>query len=310
MSKEHYAGIDIGSNAVRLLIKCVHTDEAEEELTKVQLIRIPLRLGEDAFVKGRIGKKKSKQLVSLMKAYKELMNIFEVVDYRACATSAMRDADNGLELAEEVYAKTGIRIEVIGGREEAELISLDLIDGLEVSEEEHFLFVDVGGGSTELNLLRGRELLHAQSFDIGTIRLLSGKVVDEELAAFRDFVEEVAKRYPGVKIVGSGGNINKLLRLGAPAERGKINFLPMSKLHEVAKELKRYSSQERMIRFSLKPDRADVIIPASDIFIMVGDILQAEGIIVPTKGLSDGIVDQLYRKHQNARLDRPDEDEG
>lgn len=296
MSKIHYAGIDIGSNAVRLLIKCLNTEEAEEELSKVQLIRIPLRLGEDAFVKGRIGKKKSKQLISLMKAYKELMGIFDVVDYRACATSAMRDASNSEELAQEIYDKTGIKIEIIGGREEAELISFDLINGFSVSEDDVFLYVDVGGGSTELNLLKGRALVQAQSFNIGTIRLLSGKVLPEELAAFKCYLEEVAKEYQGVRIVGSGGNINKLLRLGAPAERGKVNFLPMERLKEVADELKRYTSEERMIRFSLKPDRADVIIPASDIFLLVGEILCSDGIIVPTKGLSDGIVDSLHRK--------------
>lgn len=296
MSKVHYAGIDIGSNAVRLLIKCIDLDSPEQELTKVQLIRIPLRLGEDSFVKGRIGKKKSKQLISLMRAYKELMNIFEVVAYRACATSAMRDARNHKELVEEVRKQTGIQIDVIGGREEAELISFDLINGIDVSESDVFLYVDVGGGSTELNLLKGRKLLDAHSFNIGTIRVLNDKVSPKEWADFRHFIEQVAQQYQGVRIVGSGGNINKLLRLGAPAERNKINFLPMPQLRSVAAELKRYDSVERMTRFNLKPDRADVIIPASDIFLMVGDILASDGIIVPTKGLSDGIVDSLYRK--------------
>lgn len=299
MSKEHYAGIDIGSNAVRLLLKCVNTGETQtkEALSKVQLIRIPLRLGEDAFNKGRIGKKKRKQLIALMRAYKELMNIFEVVAYRACATSAMRDASNRHEIVEEVYQETGIRIEVIDGREEAELISSDLIQGLDIDERETFLYVDVGGGSTELNLLKGHTLIDSQSFNIGTIRQLSGKVSDDERDAFCSYLSSVAERFDTVRIVGSGGNINKLLRLGAPAERGRVNYLSLSSLRDVTQELKSYTSEERMIRFNLKPDRTDVIIPAADIFLLVADILQADGIVVPTKGLSDGIVDTLYREH-------------
>ena len=141
-----------------------------------QLVRVPLRLGEDAFVDGRISKKKGKQLVSLMKAYRELMEIYEVSAFRACATSAMRDAENGAELVEKIYEKTDIRIEIIDGREEARLISADLIRSLATQTEDTFLYVDVGGGSTELNLVRGAELIESRSFDIGTIRQLSGKV--------------------------------------------------------------------------------------------------------------------------------------
>lgn len=295
--KRHYAGIDIGSNAVRLLIKCLNDESSEELLSKVQLVRVPLRLGEDAFTKGRIGKKKSKKLLSLMSAYKELMEIYEVVDYRACATSAMRDAENGLELVDAIYQATGIRIEIISGREEAELISSELIDGQEISAADVFLYVDVGGGSTELNLVRGKELLHSQSFNIGTIRQLSGKVEEQELTAFRTYLEQVHREYPQIQIAGSGGNINKLLRLGAPAERAKINYLSYDRLRSVYHELSRYSSEERMIRFRLKPDRADVIIPASEIFLLVGDITQAEGILVPTKGLSDGIIESVHRRY-------------
>ncbi len=152
MGKSHYAGIDIGSNAVRLLIKCLNEPGSAEPLSKVQLVRVPLRLGEDAFVDGRISKKKGKQLVSLMKAYRELMEIYEVSAFRACATSAMRDAENGAELVEKIYEKTDIRIEIIDGREEARLISADLIRSLATQTEDTFLYVDVGGGSTELNL--------------------------------------------------------------------------------------------------------------------------------------------------------------
>lgn len=293
MGKSHYAGIDIGSNAVRLLIKCLNEPGSTEPLSKVQLVRVPLRLGEDAFVEGHISKKKAKQLVSLMKAYRELMEIYEVSAFRACATSAMRDADNGEELVEKIYEKTGIKIEIIDGREEAQLISSDLIRSLSGEHEETFLYIDVGGGSTELNLVRGSQLIESRSFDIGTIRQLSGMVRDEVRNSFRAYVQHLKETYGTLRLVGTGGNINKLLRLGAPSERANICSLPVASLHAVADELRQYTPVERMLIFRLKPDRAEVIVPAADIFLLVADITEASEIIVPTKGLADGIVDSV-----------------
>ena len=293
MSKSHYAGIDIGSNAVRLLIKCLNEPGSSEPLSKVQLVRVPLRLGEDAFTEGRISKKKAKQLVSLMKAYSSLMEIYEVTAWRACATSAMRDAENGAELVEKIYEKTDIRIEIIDGREEARLISSDLIRSLATQTEDTFLYVDVGGGSTELNLVRGAELIESRSFDIGTIRQLSGKVRDEERNSFGDYVRTLRSTYGTLRLVGTGGNINKLLRLGAPSERANVNSLPVESLQRVADELRQYTPEQRMQLFRLKPDRAEVIVPAADIFLLVASITEATEIIVPTKGLADGIVDSV-----------------
>lgn len=297
--KIHYAGIDIGSNAVRLLIKCLNDESSEELLSKVQLVRVPIRLGEDAFMKGRIGKKKSKKLISLMRAYKELMEIYDVSNYRACATSAMRDADNGLELVQAIEEEVGIKIEIISGREEAQLISQDLINGADIDSEATFLYVDVGGGSTELNLVKHGELLQSHSFNIGTIRQLSGKVEQEEVRLFESFLAQIKESYGKVQVVGSGGNINKLLRLGAPAERAKVNSLKYVNLQGVYDELVKYTSEERMIRFRLKPDRADVIIPAAEIFLLVGRIICCEKIIVPTKGLSDGIIESIYKEQHS-----------
>ncbi len=297
--KIHYAGIDIGSNAVRLLIKCLNDESSEELLSKVQLVRVPIRLGEDAFIKGRIGKKKSKKLISLMRAYKELMDIYDVSNYRACATSAMRDADNGLELVQAIEEEVGIEIEIISGREEAQLISQDLINGADINSEATFLYVDVGGGSTELNLVRHGELLQSHSFNIGTIRQLSGKVEQEEVRLFESYLAQIKESYGEVQVVGSGGNINKLLRLGAPAERAKVNSLKYANLQGVYDELVKYTSEERMIRFRLKPDRADVIIPAAEIFLLVGRIICCEKIIVPTKGLSDGIIESIYKEQHS-----------
>ena len=297
--KIHYAGIDIGSNAVRLLIKCLNDESSEELLSKVQLVRVPVRLGEDAFMKGRIGKKKSKKLISLMRAYKELMEIYDVSNYRACATSAMRDADNGLELVQAIEEEVGIKIEIISGREEAQLISQDLINGADIDSEATFLYVDVGGGSTELNLVQHGELLQSHSFNIGTIRQLSGKVELEEVRLFESYLAQIKESYGEVQVVGSGGNINKLLRLGAPAERAKVNSLKYANLQGVYDELVKYTSEERMIRFRLKPDRADVIIPAAEIFLLVGRIICCEKIIVPTKGLSDGIIESIYKEQHS-----------
>jgi len=294
MSKSHYAGIDIGSNAVRLLIKCLNEPGSTEPLSKVQLVRVPLRLGEDSFTDGSISKKKGKQLVSLMKAYRELMEIYEVTSFRACATSAMRDAKNGPELVEKIKEKTGIHIEIINGREEARLISADLMRSLEGKSEDTFLYVDVGGGSTELNVVRGHELIDSHSFDIGTIRQLSGKVREEERQSFCSFLTQLAAGYSGhIRLVGTGGNINKLLRLGAPSERANVNLLPVSSLRSVADELRRYTPDQRMQLFRLKPDRAEVIVPAADIFLKVAEITGGTEIIVPTKGLADGIVDSI-----------------
>ena len=293
MSKTHYAGIDIGSNAVRLLIKCLNEPGSSEPLSKVQLVRVPLRLGEDAFTEGRISKKKAKQLVSLMKAYSSLMEIYEVTAWRACATSAMRDAENGQELVERIYEKTGIKVEIIDGKEEARLISADLMRSLAGRDGDTYLYVDVGGGSTELNLVQGDQLIDSRSFDIGTIRQLSGRVRDEVREAFAEHIHELRARFGELQLVGTGGNINKLLRLGAPSERANINILPVESLREVADQLRQYTPEERMQLFRLKPDRAEVIVPAADIFLTVSELTGASEIIVPTKGLADGIVDSI-----------------
>lgn len=293
MSKSHYAGIDIGSNAVRLLIKCLNEPGSSEPLSKVQLVRVPLRLGEDAFTEGRISKKKAKQLVSLMKAYSSLMEIYEVTAWRACATSAMRDAENGQELVERIYEKTGIKIEIIDGKEEARLISADLMRSLAGRDGNTYLYVDVGGGSTELNLVQGDQLIDSRSFDIGTIRQLNGRVRDEVREAFAEHIHELRARFGELQLVGTGGNINKLLRLGAPSERANINNLPVESLREVADQLRQYTPEERMQLFRLKPDRAEVIVPAADIFLTVSELTGASEIIVPTKGLADGIVDSI-----------------
>lgn len=297
MDKIHYAAIDIGSNAVRLLIKCVNNDDAEELLSKVQLIRVPLRLGLDSFTIGKIPNEKRQQLLSLMKAYKELMYIYKVKEYRACATSAMRDAMNNKEIVKEIYLHTGILVEVIDGLEEASLISDNKIEKLVAESGDVFLYCDVGGGSTELNLVYKGALIDSISFNIGTIRYLSGQEKNEERLAFENHLKEIKAKYDKINIVGTGGNINKLLRLGAPTERKSVNFLKAYALKSVVEDLSKYSAEDRMIKFQLKPDRSDVIVPAGNLFLKVLEITKADGILVPSKGLADGIIDSIYRKN-------------
>ena len=296
MKKTNYAAIDIGSNAVRLLIKCVNEEEADELMSKVQLIRVPLRLGEDAFTTGVIPKEKEEKLVRLMKAYKQLMKLYEVVDYRACATSAMRDAKNGRKVVEHIYRKTGIRVEIIDGQEEARIVYDNHIEQLFASGQ-NYLYVDVGGGSTEINLISNGELLKSHSYNIGTVRILSGMVKDEEKEEMRRDLAQLAQEYAPIHIIGSGGNINKLFRLAEKKDK-KSGFLPLDSLCEMYDMLRAIPAEERIRQFKLKPDRADVIVPAAAIFVEVATQMKADGIMVPTIGLADGIIDSLYTKNR------------
>ena len=225
MKKVNYAAIDIGSNAVRLLIKCVNEENAPELMSKVQLIRIPLRLGEDAFTVGVISTEKEKKLIRLMKAYKQLMKIYDVVDYRACATSAMRDARNGKDIVQQIVKKTGIRVEIIDGQEEAHIVYDNHIEQLFASGQ-NYLYVDVGGGSTEINLISNGELKNSRSYNIGTVRMLSGMVKEEEKEALRTDLIGLATEYTPISIIGSGGNINKLFRLADKKDK-KASLLPI-----------------------------------------------------------------------------------
>lgn len=223
MKKVNYAAIDIGSNAVRLLIKCVNEENAPELMSKVQLIRIPLRLGEDAFTMGVISAEKEKKLIRLMKAYKQLMKIYDVVDYRACATSAMRDARNGKDIARQIARKTGIRVDIIDGQEEAHIVYDNHIEQLFASGQ-NYLYVDVGGGSTEINLISNGELKNSRSYNIGTVRMLSGMVKEEEKEALRTDLIGLAAEYAPTSIIGSGGNINKLFRLADKKDKRLLSY--------------------------------------------------------------------------------------
>lgn len=287
-----FAAIDIGSNAVRLLIKRI---EEEDNLKKLMLLRVPLRLGFDVFTKGKVSAKKSENLLRLMKAYRQLMKIYSVDELRACATSAMRDAENGPELIKEIFDKTGIKIEIIAGEEEARIVYNNHME-YQGDRKGNFLYVDVGGGSTEVNFLSDGELKKSMSFNIGTVRLLTGKVKSSEWERLGEELRPIADDYSDIEIIGSGGNINKLYKLAKSKNEENKSF-SVDELGRIYHLLKPLSVEQRMKVFDLKADRADVIIPASEIFLHIASIVGAKRIFVPVIGVADGIIDGLFEKY-------------
>ena len=298
MSSIQFAAIDIGSNAVRLLIKSIEPGDSTETFTKVLMVRVPLRLGQESFVTGKISTEKAKQLVRLMKAFKQLIKIYDITDYRACATAAMRDAKNAKELVKEISKETNIKIEIISGQEEAAIIyESHFADSL--NKDLNYIYVDVGGGSTEISVITKGELIESKSYDIGTVRLLNNKVKSEEYERLNADLSELKVLYKFNDIIGSGGNIIKLNTLAKVRKNNKLSIL---KLEELNTKLKALTVDERRATFKLKPDRADVITLAADIYTEVANGVGAGSIIVPTIGLSDGIIHMLYMKWKDKNL--------
>lgn len=296
----HYAAIDIGSNAVRLLIKQVEEDtEGKANFRKEMLLRVPLRLGFDVFAMGKISEEKEKNLMRLMKVFRHMMKIYDVEAFRACATSAMRDAQNGKDIIKRIKKKTGIEIEIIDGQEEAKTIYNNHNEYME-DRNGNYMYVDVGGGSTEINLLSQGTLVCSRSYNIGTVRILNQAVTDAEWERLKNDMQELAASYEKTNIIGSGGNINKLYKLVDKKDKRKqrITVDTLKKLHE---ELKALSVEERMEKYQLKPDRADVIVPAGDIFLNIAEWIHATHIYVPVIGLADGIIDELYVQHKQEK---------
>ena len=295
MGKVNYAAIDIGSNAVRLLIKSIDREAVQEKkFKKVMMLRVPLRLGFDVFSIGELSEKKADKLRRLMKAFRQLMKIYDVDDYRACATSAMRDARNGRMIIKKIEKDTGIRIEIIDGQEEARMIYNNHIECME-DRLGNYMYVDVGGGSTEINLLTNGELVWSVSYNIGTVRMLSNAVKEGTWQQMEEELMKVTEGVAAINIIGSGGNINKLFRLADKKDK-KLQRFPVSSLQTVYDVLKPLTPEERVEAFSLKQDRADVIVPAAEIFLKIAEVVHAEYIYVPVIGLSDGIIDNLYAK--------------
>ena len=300
------AAIDIGSNGARLLIKSFDDNApAASRIKKLLFVRIPLRLGKDVFALGKISKERQRMMMHMMKGFRQFMLLYNVEHFRACATSAMRDAENGKKVMRRIEKETGIKLEIIPGAEEAQLLCNNLVENTE-SGVGNFAYVDVGGGSTEISLLHDGVLAESHSFNIGTLRMLAGAVTPEERNAMCRMLEKYAEYFPGTKIIGSGGNINRLFRLAKI--KGDSRSLPVATLKQLYAELAPLSLEERMEQFKLKDDRADVIIPAAEIFLLVARSLKCEDILVPNISLADSIVDGIYRDTKGNMASKDDKE--
>ena len=292
------AAIDIGSNAARLLItEAAPYQDGAVDYTKLTLLRVPLRLGIDVFSKGYIGEEKVTQLMDTLRVYKLMMKIYNVESLKACATSAMRDATNGPEIMRRAKEETGLDLRIITGSEEADIIyETHVAEALDFNKS--YLYIDVGGGSTELTLFSKNVIVCKESFNIGTIRLLQGGVAEDTWEAMKAFVKAGVKNSGPVEAIGSGGNINKIFSL---SKRKEGKPMPLELLRDYHKELSAATVEERMHRYLLRADRADVIVPALQIYISVMRWAGAEEINVPRIGLADGLVKMLYKEITEAK---------
>ena len=288
-----YGAIDIGSNAVRLLISnVIISEEKEPKFKKSSLIRVPIRLGADAFVKELISNENIIRMINAIEAFKLLMDVHGVTKYKACATSAMREAKNGKEVVEQIHKKTGVKIDIIGGKEEAAIISSTDLNEL-IEGNDSYLYVDVGGGSTEITVFSAGKIITSKSFKIGTVRLLNNKksVNKEIFANVEKWVKKNTKGLKKISLIGSGGNINKLFKMSGRTEGKPISYIYLNAQYQF---LKKMSFDERVSELSLNPDRADVIIPATKIYLSAMKWSGARKIYVPKIGLSDGIIKSLF----------------
>lgn len=287
-----YGAIDIGSNAVRLLIADIIDKGDTVVYTKNTLLRVPLRLGDDAFINKQISKPKFDDMVETMGAFASLMKVYKVSDYMACATSAMREAHNGQEVV-EACKKVGIDIQIIEGAKEAEIIyNSHLTDGID--RDKVYLYIDVGGGSTEISLFAQGIMVASRSFNLGTIRILDNQDNPETWDDMRRWVKEITKGYKNIYGIGTGGNINKLSRIANAKADVPITY---SKLNAIYCYLSSFSLKDRIQTLGLRSDRADVIIPASEIFLTIMKVGQLKNIVAPRLGMVDGIIQTLINKN-------------
>ena len=293
------AAIDIGSNAARLLISDVIIGpQGNPEFIKAALVRAPLRLGFEVFDKGEIPPNKVEKIIKTMKSYKLLLDVYEVKHVKVCATSAMRDATNGVDIIRKVKAETGMEIKIISGQEEASLIYENHI-AENMTKEESYLYIDVGGGSTELTFFTDGKLVFKESFNIGTIRLLKNQVSEAMWDEMKEFIKQKTKGYHHVTAIGSGGNINKIFSL---SKRKEGKPLQLDLLRDYFKEFSNLSVNQRMTLYHLREDRADVIVPALLIYINVMRWADTEEIYIPKIGLADGLIHTLYEEVKEPRL--------
>lgn len=286
-----YAAIDIGSNAMRLLVcNIVEQEGKETQFNKSSLVRVPIRLGQDAFTVGEITEENIERMIDAMKAYKLLMKVHKVEKYMACATSAMREAYNGHEVADLIEQESGIKIEIIDGKKEAAIIASTDLHHL-VKTDQTYLYVDVGGGSTEFSLFDNGKIVASKSFKNGTVRLLNNMVNEIVWQEIEKWIKAVTEPYEAITLIGSGGNINKLFKMSGKQQEKPLSYFYVNSQYQFLNSL---SYEQRIAELGLNPDRADVIIYATRIYLNAMKWSGARNIYVPKIGLSDGIVKAMY----------------
>ena len=290
---KRFAAIDIGSNAIRLLIANIWEHEEGPVIVNSELTRVPVRLGGDSFAKHFISDKKIKRLEHAMKGFWHLMQANKVVEYMACATSAMREAANGPEIAEHIKQPCHIQIEIIDGKKEAEIIFKSHSFPF-LKHGKNYLYADVGGGSTELTLFNGDSIVASHSFNIGTIRILRQSVEDAEWKAMKTYVQELRKKHKILALIGSGGNINKLHKIALKNREQPLTF---SQLSNLKGQIELLPLEQRIEQLLLKPDRAEVIVPAANIFTGLMNWSKCKRVFVPKIGLADGIIRTVYERY-------------
>ena len=291
------AAVDIGSNAIRFQVTHVLNYNGVLTFKKLEYVRFPLRLGQDVFNQNAISPEKEAKFIKLMQTFKNLFDLYEVDDYAICATSAMREAKNGKEIAQKVKEQVGIEINIIDGEKEAELTNSVIFNEL---DDKSYVHIDVGGGSTELNIFINKVKTATNSFKIGSVRRLNGLDSPEEWEYMRQWVEQNIKRsFTPIIAIGTGGNIGKIYELASLAKGAKRPLISLSKIEEVQKTVAKYSYEERVNVLMLNPDRADVILPAADIYTTVMKWARSKKMLVPEVGLKDGIMLMLYEKHKD-----------
>ncbi|PWJ59350.1 exopolyphosphatase/guanosine-5'-triphosphate,3'-diphosphate pyrophosphatase [Dyadobacter jejuensis] len=283
-----YAAIDIGSNGARMQISSILNDEGRVRFKKVEYVRFPLRLGHDVFTKGEISAVSEDRMIKLMLAYQLLMELHEVDDYMACSTSAMREAINGHEVRDNILQRTGIHIQIIDGKKEADLVNNVVVKSL---GEGQFLHIDVGGGSTELNVYRDHQQITSKSFKLGSVRLLEGKESKGSWQKIEEWIRANVDYSQPIQAVGTGGNINKLFDLSSKLTESSTSLSEIIRMKEY---ISQFTLVERINKLQLNPDRADVIVPAGDIYTSAMKWAGAEIIHVPDVGLKDGMLQMLY----------------
>jgi exopolyphosphatase / guanosine-5'-triphosphate,3'-diphosphate pyrophosphatase len=296
-----FAAIDIGSNAIRLLFCRVYLVDGKPRFNKEELIRMPIRLGEDVFLHGKISDEKADRLIFALRGYSELIKAYGVIMHRAVATSAMRDASNGLHIISRAKAEAGLDVEIIEGKLEASLVFSNHIEEL-LNPRHAYLYVDVGGGSTELTLYFDNKVVASRSFNIGTVRMLLDKVDKDEWEEMKVWLKRNTIGIHPLYAIGSGGNINKIYKMSGKKETKHLSYERLKSIYEM---LCSYNYQERIERLDLKPDRADVIVPAAKIFMYIMKTAEIEKVFIPQIGLSDGLVHQMYEQYVTQTLTVP-----